>query len=214
MKSLLLFSGGYDSVAALDIALKDLHHEVVCVFVDYGQPYCAQEYSAAMYAFKHYEVKRYPVEFIFQNLELGLTGEDYVPYRNLVFGALAFNLASTNGCGRVLTGSKSASVREDDSHSFIDSSKPFYDRLHELVVYATEDGHEAPKMDMPVVGWTKAQILRRVHEAGIELQMLWSCYKGGNHLPCGECHACKVVREGLVEAGLDRLYPHMLKVSA
>lgn len=208
MKSLLLFSGGYDSVAALDVALKS-GDEVVCLFVDYGQPYAAQEFAAATFAFKHYENRKYPVELIFNDIQLGLTGKDYVPYRNLVLASLAVNLAVVHGCGRVLTGSKSPYVREGDSHSFIDSSQPFYERLHELVVYATEDGQSAPMIHMPVMGWSKAEVLNCVHSAGIELQMLWSCYRGGDNRPCGECHACKNVREALVGAGLDKHYDFM-----
>lgn len=213
MKTVLLFSGGYDSVAALDIALKDMKSEVLCLFVDYGQPYAAQEFSAAMYAFKHYESKKYPIDWKFCDIQLGLSGEDYVPYRNLVLTALAVNIAAAGDYDAVWTGSKSVEVRKGDTHSFRDSTARFYDMTQELVNYATEGGHVAPKVFMPVLGWTKERVLQRIHDAGIELQMLWSCYRGKDGLPCRECHACQVVREALVKSGLDKQYPHMMVTS-
>jgi 7-cyano-7-deazaguanine synthase len=53
----------------------------------------------------------------------------------------------------------------------------------------------------PLIGMTKADIVRaaEVHRAPVELT--WSCYRGGRR-PCGTCESCVLRRKGFEDAGV------------
>jgi 7-cyano-7-deazaguanine synthase len=50
---------------------------------------------------------------------------------------------------------------------------------------------------------TKAQIVRRAAELGLDFALTTSCYEPGPAAePCGECDACLLREKGFREAGL------------
>ena len=53
----------------------------------------------------------------------------------------------------------------------------------------------------PFIHLTKAQIVTRGHELGVDFSQTWSCYKGGQ-VHCGACGTCVERREAFILAGL------------
>lgn len=201
MRLLCHVSGGFDSTAVLSVA-KESYPDATLegVFYDYGQPYAEQEYRAARYAASFYGINclhyhRVPLALCAPE---GDASSDYFPYRNLVLTALSINHAVGLGCEAVLVGSKSAFVREGDSHSYRDSTAQFYDQLQQTVREATEPSDQPVRIKMPLSGWSKYEVLERLIEDGVWLSELWSCYQA-KKLPCGKCYHCEEVKKALGE---------------
>ena len=55
-------------------------------------------------------------------------------------------------------------------------------------------------LETPLIGKTKAQIIRLGLELGAPLEYTWSCYEGGD-VPCGRCDSCVLRAKGFAEAG-------------
>jgi 7-cyano-7-deazaguanine synthase len=189
MRILSQLSGGLDSVAALAVLL-DRHppESVDTLFIDYGQPYAAQEFDAACYAAEHFGV-----ELLRRDMPLEVVSNtdvpEYIPMRNLALLALAVNLALARGCSAIAVGSKSAEHRPDDPYSFRDSTKQFFASMQVALDKAVEPGHEAPYILMPVVGWSKVEVIDFLVSRDVDINKLWSCYAAGS-APCGICHHC------------------------
>lgn len=200
MKILIQLSGGLDSVAVLSLLCQRKENEVICpLFFNYGQVYVVQEFRAALYAVRYFQSKGFPVLSL-KEMGLGLEVQsntivpEYIPYRNLVLTAASINAAAAWNCQAVAVGSKSLYWRENDPYSFKDSTAPFYRDLMSAVVSATEPEQRAPEIQMPIVGWSKADVLLECLKAGLDVKRLWSCYCAGGE-PCGECYHCKEISE-------------------
>jgi 7-cyano-7-deazaguanine synthase len=56
---------------------------------------------------------------------------------------------------------------------------------------------------VPIVKMTKADIVRRGHELGVDFSLTVSCYNAdAEGRACGQCDSCRLRREGFVAAGL------------
>jgi 7-cyano-7-deazaguanine synthase len=56
----------------------------------------------------------------------------------------------------------------------------------------------------PLIDMTKAQIIRKGTELGVDYGLTHSCYDPGHGgLSCGLCDACLLRLKGFAEAGLD-----------
>jgi len=188
--AVVMLSGGYDSVAALEMTLRD--RRAACIFVDYGQPYRLQEKRAVDIVAEHYADHPHFLGVRILRLDM-LTSDvpvpEYVPLRNLVIASAAANVAQSIGACEVVTGSKTDILRPGDPYSFRDSCVQFYRMLEKVVFFATESGMTALRFEMPIAGWDKVQVLKLLTNAGFDLASLWSCYRDSIE-PCGTCHHC------------------------
>ena len=58
------------------------------------------------------------------------------------------------------------------------------------------------RIHTPLIQLTKAQIIRRGIELGVDYGMTHSCYDPiGDGLACGHCDSCRLRRKGFIEAG-------------
>ena len=196
-KAIVTLSGGYDSVAALLWSLE--HYKTRALFIDYGQPYLEQEQQALWYVVDQPQIQQHPawrgLDMIRVDLRPALeANSSWIPYRNLVIGAVAVNWAVGHAASVVVVGSKSKEWRPDDPVSYKDSTLPFFEGLEQLVDEATEPGRRgmAPRFEMPLVGWDKKKVLAYIRDAGLDLTKLWNCYRtDGIWAPCGECAHCR-----------------------
>lgn len=193
-KAIVTLSGGYDSVAALLWSLE--RYKTRALFIDYGQPYLQQEQDALYYVTDHPTIQGHPawrgLDVIRTDLRFGPNPNDpWIPYRNLVIGAVAANWAVAHSAQVVVVGCKSKEYRPEDPVSYMDSTLGFFEGLEELIGDATEPGRKgmAPRFEMPLVGWSKKKVLAYVRDAGLDLRKLWNCYANGDQ-PCGKCAHC------------------------
>lgn len=181
-------SGGVDSAAAATVAQAQ-YGLLVAHFVDYGQPYAAQEEQASRYVHRALQLDAWVKTTVNlpQTAPVGSVKE-YVPIRNAVLGMLSASLAMAHGLRTVVVGSKTVQHRPGDPYSFRDCTVAFFAALAAAVQEGSED-RVGIAFEMPVSGWTKQAALTATVNAGLQPSRLWWCYTPGL-VPCGHCEHC------------------------
>lgn len=124
----------------------------------------------------------------------------YVPARNTVFLAVALGLAEVIGATDIFIG-----VNAVDYSGYPDCRPAFIAAFEELANLATKAGVEGArfKIHAPLIELSKAGIIRRGTELGVDYSSTVSCYQAdGQGRACGRCDACALRREGFRAAGL------------
>jgi 7-cyano-7-deazaguanine synthase len=213
-RSVVLLSGGLDSATALAIA-RERGDECYTLSFDYGQRHraelvAAQRISAALGAATHREL-RIPIgDFGGSALtdrsidvpEQSVQGipVTYVPARNTVFLSLALAWAEVLDAQRIVIG-----VNAIDYSGYPDCRPEFIAAFQRLASLATKQGVEGRGVviDAPLVQMTKAQIIRRGQELGVDYSLTVSCYQADDAgRACGRCDSCRLRRQGFSEAGV------------
>jgi 7-cyano-7-deazaguanine synthase len=78
-----------------------------------------------------------------------------------------------------------------------------FQQMARLATKAGVEGELTTTIRAPLVELTKAQIIRRGMELGVDYALTHSCYDPDPQgRPCGECDACQLRQRGFAEAGL------------
>jgi 7-cyano-7-deazaguanine synthase len=223
-RAVVLLSGGLDSATVLYIAMEN-GFDVYALSFEYGQRH-DQELNAARRLAKSAGVKDHLVAYLDPRLFLAssLTGggevpagrkhperEDsipstYVPARNTVFLSLAMAYAETIGAGDVYIG-----VNALDYSGYPDCRPEFIRAFRNLAEVATKEGvmGNPTRIRAPLQNMTKAQIIARGLELGVDYSLTHSCYSpdsGGR--ACGRCDACILRQRGFMENGITDPIPY------
>jgi len=218
--AVVLLSGGLDSTTAAAIARHD-GFELWALSVQYGQRH-RFELEAARRVAEWLGVRRH-LELSVDLASLGgsaltaaidvpkdrsdaqVHGEipvTYVPARNTVLLALALAYAETIPAADIFIG-----VNAIDYSGYPDCRPEFITAFGQLANLATKAGVEgrlAFEIHAPLMHWTKAQIIRRGVELGVDYSLTHSCYDPAPQgVSCGRCDACMLRRKGFAEAGLQ-----------
>ena len=212
MKSVVLLSGGLDSATALAVAL-ERGDECYTLSFAYGQRHraelaAAKRVSKALGAVAHREMKLPIGELGGSALtdpriavpEHGGAGipVTYVPARNTVFLSLALAWAEVLEADAIVIG-----VNAIDFSGYPDCRPEFIAAFESLARLATKRGVEggALRIDAPLVSMTKADIIRRGVELGVDYSLTVSCYQAdADGRACGRCDSCRLRREGFAAA--------------
>ena len=213
-RAVVLLSGGLDSATALAIA-RARGDECRTLAIDYGQRHrvelaAARGVSAALGALEHRELRVGIGELGGSALtdarlavpERGGAGIPitYVPARNTVFLSLALAWAEVLGADKIVIG-----INAIDFSGYPDCRPEFVAAFEKLARLATKRGVEghALAIDAPLVALTKAEIIRRGVELGVDYSLTVSCYSADDAgSACGRCDACRFRREGFAAAGV------------
>ncbi len=218
--AVVLLSGGLDSATTLAIALAE-GYETHALTLRYGQRHAievdrARETAAALGAASHRVVDvdlaghggsaltdpAAPVPRARTDDEIGEgIPSTYVPGRNTVFLALALSWAEALGARDLFIG-----VNAVDYSGYPDCRPEFLEAFEILANVATKAGVEGESFTVhaPLLTATKAEIVRRALELGVDPGQTVSCYDPGEGgAPCGECDACRLRARGFREAGAD-----------
>jgi 7-cyano-7-deazaguanine synthase len=125
----------------------------------------------------------------------------YVPARNTVLLSIALAWAEPLGASDLFIG-----VNALDYSGYPDCRPEFLSEFERLARLATRAGVEgrAFRVHAPLLELTKAQIILRARELGVDLALTLSCYDPGPEgRPCLECDACLLRAKGFREAGLE-----------
>jgi 7-cyano-7-deazaguanine synthase len=211
-RSVVLLSGGLDSATALAIA-RARGDECYTLALDYGQRHraelaAARRMSAALGAREHREMRLGLGELGGSALtdasidvpERGGEGIPitYVPARNTVFLSLALAWSEILGARKIVIG-----VNVLDYSGYPDCRPEFIAAFEKLARLATKAGVEGGEIaiDAPLIALTKAQIIRRGIELGVDYALTVSCYRADDAgRACGRCDSCRLRREGFVAA--------------
>jgi len=213
--AIVLVSGGLDSATTLAIA-RQRGHRCLALSFDYGQRHqaeldAARRVAAALGAVEH-RVMRIDFAGIGGSAltdpaiavpEEGGTGIPitYVPARNTVFLAMALGWAEVAGADRIYIG-----VNAIDYSGYPDCRPEFIAAFAQVANLATRAGVEGTarfRIDAPLIDLTKADIIRRGTELGVDFSLTVSCYRAdADGHACGRCDSCRLRRAGFEVAGL------------
>jgi 7-cyano-7-deazaguanine synthase len=218
--AVILLSGGLDSTTTAAVAKSECF-ELYALSVDYGQRHRFELEAAARVA-KHLGVKRHETvridlaRFGHSALTADIavpkhrTAEEmghgipvtYVPARNTVLLSLALAYAETIEAADIFLG-----VNALDYSGYPDCRPEYIATFEQLANLATKAGVEGTlkfKIHTPLIKMTKAEIVRRGTELGVDFGLTHSCYDpDSSGRPCGRCDACLLRRKGFAEAGLN-----------
>ncbi len=213
-KAVVLLSGGMDSATVLAIARSE-GRECHCLTVDYGQRHQAELAAAArvaraLGASGHRMMKLDLSAFggsalTDRSIAVPEAAGDgipvtYVPARNTIFLALSLAWAEVLGARDIWFGANAV------DYSGYPDCRPEYMRAFEaLANLATRAAVEGNKLTLhtPIIGLSKADIIRRGAALGVDYAQTVSCYQATDEgLACGRCDACRLRRAGFEAAGL------------
>ena len=218
-KAVVLLSGGLDSTTVLAMA-KDAGYECYALSFDYGQRHNFELEAAAAIASQAAVAAHKTIR-----LDLGsiggsaLTDPDiavpqadlsqpaaegipvtYVPARNTVFLSLALGWAEVLGAQDIFIG-----VNAVDYSGYPDCRPEFIEAFEKMANLATKAGVEGQAMTIhtPLIAMTKAQIVQKGTELGVDYGSTVSCYAADEAgRACGRCDACRLRTAGFEQAGL------------
>jgi 7-cyano-7-deazaguanine synthase len=125
----------------------------------------------------------------------------YVPARNTIFLSFALAWAEVLECSDIFIG-----VNALDYSGYPDCRPEFIQTFQTLANLATKAGVEGTTrvtIHAPLINLTKAEIIRRGMELGVDYSLTSSCYDpSGVGEACGLCDSCQLRRKGFLEAGL------------
>src|SRR6185369_14888248 len=126
----------------------------------------------------------------------------YVPARNTIFLSFALGWAEVLGASDIYIG-----VNALDYSGYPDCRPEYIQAFEKMANLATKAGVEgiAPfKIHAPLISMTKADIIRRGMELGVDYALTHSCYDPTPEgLSCGQCDSCRLRLKGFAEAGLS-----------
>jgi 7-cyano-7-deazaguanine synthase len=219
--AVVLLSGGLDSATTLAIARAG-GFRCHCLSVDYGQRHRAEleaagRVAAALGAAAHRTL----------HLDMGQIGGSaltdtaiavptsgvapgipvtYVPARNTVMLSLALAWAEVLGAQDIFVG-----VNAVDYSGYPDCRPEYiaaFERMANLATKAAVEGRPL-SVHAPLISLSKAEIIRRGVELGVDYGLTVSCYQAdAAGRACGECDSCRLRREGFAAAGVADPTPY------
>jgi 7-cyano-7-deazaguanine synthase len=218
-RAVVLLSGGLDSATTAAIARAE-GYRLFALSVDYGQRHRFELEAAARVA-KSLGVERHVTASVgldqfggsalTDDIGVPLDRDEsqmgqgipvtYVPARNTVFLSLALGYAEVVGAADLFIG-----VNAVDYSGYPDCRPEFIAEFEKLANLATKAGVEKTidfRIHTPLIQMTKAEIIRRGTELGVDYGLTHSCYAPtAAGISCGRCDACQLRRRGFAEAGL------------
>jgi 7-cyano-7-deazaguanine synthase len=219
-KAVVLLSGGLDSTTVLAIALNQGYEPITLCF-DYGQRHRVEieksrVLSKKMGALEHKEVKidlrQFGGSALTDDIDVpkGRSEEEmmeeipitYVPARNTIFLSFCLAAAEAAGAQDIFIG-----VTAIDYSGYPDCRPEYIQAFEQMANLATKAGVEGTskfKIHTPLINMTKADIIRKGLELGVDYSLTHSCYHpDDNGRPCGQCDTCLLRKKGFQEAGVE-----------
>jgi 7-cyano-7-deazaguanine synthase len=224
-KAVVLLSGGLDSSTVLAIA-KSQGYALHALSFSYGQRHVI-ELEAARRVAASIGVQDHRIAAIDLRIFGGsaLTadiavpkGRDadqmshgipitYVPARNTIFLSFALAWAEVLGSSDIFIG-----VNALDYSGYPDCRPEFiaaFETMANLATKAGVEGRQALRIHTPLIDLTKAQIVHRGLELGVDYGLTCSCYDPSpSGQPCGQCDSCILRQKGFRENGITDPLPY------
>jgi len=212
--AVVLLSGGLDSATALALARAE-GFSCHCMSFRYGQRHAVELEAAAAVA-----QQQGAAEHRIVDIDLGAFGGSaltddridvpdtptegipvtYVPARNTIFLSYALAWAEVLEAPAIFIG-----VNAVDYSGYPDC-RPEYISAHEKMAnLATKAGVEGRHLELrtPLIDWTKAEIINKGSELGVDYALTVSCYRADEQgRACGTCDSCRLRAKGFTDAGV------------
>lgn len=216
-KSIILLSGGLDSVVCLGLCKTKYNVQLALTF-DYGQKSVVQEIEAAEKISDYYNIehKVIKLDWLKNITKTALVSEEkipegiehpedsakavWVPNRNGLFLNIAASFADSNNYTHIILG-----ANKEEGATFPDNTQEFADRVSAEFEYSTLN---KPKVLVPLINYDKNDIVKLALEQNMPLELIRSCYQNSER-HCGVCESCTRLKNALEYNG-DTYYTKIL----
>lgn len=207
--AVVLLSGGLDSATVLAMAKADGFNEIHAISFDYGQRHkieltaaknIADAFGVTTHRWANIDLRLFGGSALTAELDVPKDRDEsemdaqipitYVPARNTIFLSFALALAEVVESNDIFVG-----VNAVDYSGYPDCRPEYIASFQSMANLATKAGVEGHKMNIhtPLIHWTKADIIKRGLELGVDYSLTHSCYdpnEAGN--ACGHCDSCLI----------------------
>lgn len=219
-RAVVLLSGGLDSTTTLAVARSE-GYETYALTFRYGQRH-EVEIEAARRISRLFGVAEHVVAEIDlrafggsaltdeiavpkgrapEEIETGIP-VTYVPARNTIFLSFALAWAEVLGANDIFIG-----VNALDYSGYPDCRPEYIEAFQLMADLATKAGVEGKQrltIHTPLINLTKAEIVRKGSELGVDYSLTVTCYDPAEDgAACGQCDACLLRLKGFAESGMS-----------
>lgn len=208
VKSIILLSGGLDSLVSLGLTRETYGVELALTF-DYGQKSAKAEIDASEKICKFYNVEHKVIElgFLREITHTSLVSDEevpsgeglvdgvesaknvWVPNRNGLFLNIAGSFADSENYDYIIIG-----ANKEEAQTFPDNTKDFVESVNKEFEFSTRKN---PKVFAPLINSDKNDIVKFAIDNSVPLELVHSCYnKGDRH--CGVCESCTRLKNALL----------------
>lgn len=207
IRSLVLLSGGLDSVCSLYAAHQKWQGQIAAIVINYGQKAWKKEWLAAEFFANDLEIQLYTLDLVplFQWSANALTSDQvavptsevniesldssiqsaqkvWVANRNGVFLNVAASLAESLNADFIVPG-----FNAEEAQTFPDNSVEYIEKMNACLKMSTANGVQIHCFTQSM---NKEEIMQHAFALGIAVDRIWPCYFAGETL-CGECESCQ-----------------------
>jgi 7-cyano-7-deazaguanine synthase len=214
--AIVLLSGGLDSATCLAIGRADGFNPLYSMAFDYGQRHRHELAAAAKLAADanvrehrviHIDLRQFGGSALTSDAAVPKDRDEsrmsagvpitYVPARNTIFLAYALAWAEVLDAPDVFIG-----VNAIDYSGYPDCRPEFVEAFERAGNLGTKFAGRF-RVHTPLIRLTKAQIIRRGTELGVDYGLTHSCYDpDATGAACGHCDSCLLRKRGFAEAGV------------
>jgi 7-cyano-7-deazaguanine synthase len=218
-RAVVLLSGGLDSATVLAIARSE-GFELYALSFSYGQRHVweleaanqvAASIGVALHRVAQIDLRVFGGSALTDDIAVpkGRHASEmshgipvtYVPARNTIFLSFALAWAEVLGASDVFIG-----VNALDYSGYPDCRPEFieaFEKMANLATRAGVEGRQSLKIHTPLIALTKAQIIAKGLELGVDYGLTSSCYDPSQSgEPCGQCDSCLLRQKGFGEIGI------------
>ncbi|HKQ52190.1 MAG TPA: 7-cyano-7-deazaguanine synthase QueC [Pyrinomonadaceae bacterium] len=219
-KAVVLLSGGLDSTTVLAIAQSE-GYEVYALTFSYGQRHEAEIEAArrvaalagvGQHVVAEIDLRAFGGSALTDDMAVpkGRALDEmsegipvtYVPARNTIFLSFALAWAEVLGASDIFIG-----VNALDYSGYPDCRPEYieaFQRMADLATKAGVEGSQRLRIHTPLINLTKAQIVRKGIELGVDYSLTVTCYDpAADGAACGSCDACLLRLKGFAENGMS-----------
>jgi 7-cyano-7-deazaguanine synthase len=217
-RAVVLLSGGLDSATTLAICNQG-GFDAYALSFNYGQRHniellaakrIAESLDAREHQIAEIDLRVFGGSALTGEIPVPKTGDErnksrgipvtYVPARNTIFLSYALAWCEVLGAADIFIGANAV-----DYSGYPDCRPAFIKAFETLAGVATKAGVEGARLRIhaPLLSLSKAQIIEKGTELGVDFSLTHSCYDPTpDLLACGECASCRIRLEGFRAAGL------------
>lgn len=214
-KSIILMSGGLDSLVALGYSVNNTDYNVeLALTFDYGQKSVEKEIqaSAAICEFYNIEHKIIKLDWLKEITKTSLVSDNavpdkgfetsksaeavWVPNRNALFLNIAACFSDSYGYDYIIYG-----ANKEEGATFPDNTEEFRAQISNVFQTSTL---VHPKVIAPLINYNKDDIVRIAIRDSVPLELVRSCYNA-REKHCGKCESCNHLKKALIANNCTQL---------